>query len=374
MSWTCFAVGWCPTDYVIWAGDGAGGYTAIFSNTDFNLGSTEGRPSVNADFMATSSSDWLISFPSATRNGAYWHSVRELKLFVCQQFYEVQATSCAVQPAVQYSLNSGLLAPTGTSGAVRELADISVAGGACPADGSMSSSVGYASAGGAIQFAQFTGFAITDPGSLGVPIDDATEYTVRMVVQLDESGTPTRRVLKLGGGGAGLFVDGGLEIRDSDGTVLEPDAPGPSVGVVPGEWTSIVVTAAPTGVVSVYQDGQRLGTWSFATSDTAWADGFRITGGSDMVLFNDYGSDCVSTDVLQAEWPQMSGGMLHSLQLFPTSLSEAQVVGLDECGLASEEYVLGSGAGCYGGSKPGLRAVSFNGVDKVVYCDPVTDG
>lgn len=65
MSWTCYAVGWCPTDYIIWAADTTGSYTPVFSQADVTLGTTDGRPSVNAEFIAVSSSDWIISFPCA---------------------------------------------------------------------------------------------------------------------------------------------------------------------------------------------------------------------------------------------------------------------------------------------------------------------
>lgn len=109
---------------------------------------------------------------SGTRNGNYWHSVRELKIFVCQQFYDVQATSCAIQPVAEYNLNAGVLEPSGDIAMTtldNEGAPISAAltdlstGTSCSEEFIDASSLAFAETGGAIQFGRFTGFSIPSP-------------------------------------------------------------------------------------------------------------------------------------------------------------------------------------------------------------------
>lgn len=252
-----------------------------------------------------------------------------------------------------------------------------------------------------LPFMAFTRLLPSYSQGLGIPIDDATEFSIRLVVRLDS--TQNARILKLGGA-AGLFANEGLEIRDADGNPIAADTRGASMGMEADVWYTIVVTADPSGLVGLYLDGESVGTWALATSEDGWVlctvllrpplaihsryvvltlnapnhparwlQGFRLDQARPyMVLFNDYGNDCV-TD-LQDQWQDMTGGMLHSLQVFGSSLSAAQVASLDTCAAAAEEYVVGSDTGCYGGSKAGARLVSYNGVNKVVYCDPVTDG
>ena len=424
ISWTCFTNDWCPPSYEVWAQiDDApdAAWTMVYSEANAISGSRNGRPLMTATFSPFMSRGWAIVYNGGSVGGAYWHSIREFALTICDTFNQPQADKCAIDATVQYNANSGDLFPTGgltqaDPGAAdpvaalfdTRLGDHTATCGAIPGTASRYSG---SDLGGSVAFAKFNGFTIpagTAGGGLNIGADGS--YTVRSVVKFDDQATGGVRLLNIppAGGDGGIFFNGGLEYRMNSGTVLREQTP---MVFTPGSWHTVTVTVEALVGVRMYQDGVKVADWpwrvctgtatdgsdcalAFALDSTTCPAGCTDVSMAELVpdasgvivLFNDFGdvagdaTRCITAaDASAAQYAQTWSGDLHSVQVYDRALSSREAIGLETCTRAQEEWVSGSDAGCYGGTTPGMRDVRFlddagNMQSKRVYCDPVTDG
>ena len=361
--WTCFSDDWCPSAYEMWALEESGTWARLFSEVDVTPGNRLGRPLVTATFSPFVTTALALVYPDPTIGGTYWHSIREFSITLCDTYEQQSVDKCPVDASVQYNANSGALNPTGGATSL-PLGDHTETCSPAADGRYLGTPVG-----GGVSFEQFNGFTISsNGGNMNVGADGS--YTVRVVVQFSDQPATGVRVLNIPPSRAGIFIRNGLEYRTSGGTVISPTE---AAVVTTGSWHSITVATDASGAVDLYLDGIRLASWEGLND--AVAD--PLLG---LVLFNDYGDVLTPAQCsAAAAATDSSSGVLHSAQVFGRKLARDEVMSLETCTVKAEEFYVGSPAGCYGGSKPGLRDVSFTADDGSVrqmrvFCDPATDG
>jgi hypothetical protein len=445
ISWTCFTSDWCPTSYEIWAtqdsyGGGsssnvnASAWSMVYSNDNAAQSSRNGRPLIVATFSPFVSRAWAIVYNGGSVGGAFWHSVREFSITVCETYDQPTAPKCPSVDAMttSYNANSGDLFPTSLplpdDPTAARLGDHTAT---CGAGGDQTPRYSGDDVGGSLSFARYNGFTIpADGGSLDASapnIGADGSYTVRAVVKFSGSSgqSAVRLINAQDGASGGIFFGTALEYRTND-PLMEPLLEETMMIFSPGSWHTVTVAVDASGGgtgVQMYQDGVQVADWPWrvcrGTYDTtddppvqrdcaaAFAGdasnnptlGSRVCpeGCNDvsmddlvpddgnLVLFNDYGdvpdaSNCLDQIPGATElYSRSSAGQLHSVQVYDRALTTQEALGLESCAVAAEEWVSGSDAGCYGGSRMGMRDVQFvdgAGVTQPlrVMCDPVTDG
>jgi hypothetical protein len=434
LSWTCFTADWCPVSYEIWAQQdpsSTGSYgsnvntsawTMIYSDNNVVQSTRDGRPLITSAFSPYRSSAWAIVYNGGSVGGAYWHSIRELSITVCDNYEQLAAVQCpaAGDLTISYNANSGDTLPTSLPPPVDPLAaklgdhTETCANAAARGDDYSGEDVG-----GALSFERYLGFTIpVDSGDSQSNIGVDGSYTVRVVVSFraaDLTSGPVRIINTQGSGASGgIYFDGALQYRTNDDQFLIGDTP---LVFAAGEWQTITLTVdnANGGAgVGLYQNGVQIAAWpwrvcrgtyidqtgsqadcatAFAAASNTCPDGcmevsmsdLLVPEGGRLVLFNDYGdvppdaTGCTDQPPFTEQYRRSSAGQLHSVQVFNRALTAREALDLETCAVRAEEWVSGSDAGCYGGSRVGMRDVQWvdlngNQHQLRVMCDPVTGG
>ena len=423
LSWTCFTADWCPLSYEIWALSSGSSYgsnanetwTMIFSDNNVAQSSRNGRPLVTATFSPYTSSKWAIVYNGGSVGGAFWHSVRELSITVCDNYEQAATVQCpaAGDLTISYNANSGDVLPTSLPSPADPLAaKLADHTETCVNAAARGDDYSGQDVGGALSFERYLGFTIpADGGDASQPTIGADgSYTVRAMVSFtvaDLTSGPVRLINTQGSGATGgIFFDGGLQYRTNDDEALSADTPVPFTA---GQWQAVTLAVDANNAVGLYQNGVQIAAWpwrvcrgtSTAGADCATAfaasqtcpegctdvsmDDLLVPADGNLVLFNDYGdvppdaTGCTDQDPFTDLYARSSAGQLHSVQVFNRALTAREARGLETCAVRAEEWVSGSDAGCYGGSRVGMRDVQW--VDESgnqhplrVMCDPVTDG
>jgi hypothetical protein len=388
LQWTCYTAQWCPKQYEIWAKDPKSGQFKLkYTETRVVLGLLSGRPLVAATFSPYASTEWAIVYTDNAANGKYWHSIRELSLIKCKYFGNLKTTACPRDASFWYNANSGDLVANPVSrsdqypgGQRFTLRDHGKECSNKPGTPATVDDISDKFRGGALNFSRYRGFSIplgSGQKSIDLGQGTRTSFSVRMVVRLGRTAQPRARLLTVNykdgkSGLGGIFVENQLSVYNSTGHQILSQG-STKLEFSKDTWHSITI-AASKGDLDLYQDGLPIVSLTGA-SGFDWTDIVTIAQGTRyLVLFNDCGDLGKSCDdsAARKNCPNSAGGMLHSVQIFDRKLEAIEVTGLESCA-QSGEFVLGSSAGCYGGSQ-GLRNVSYGKQNLAVYCDPITAG
>jgi len=161
-----------------------------------------------------------------------------------------------------------------------------------------------------LQVTSGRGFYIPDITSL-IPSGGSSEYSIRIVMNLEQT-TGWRRVLNVNhGSDVGLYVNGGVNIypdgRGTEGT--QSDFPA-------NTWVSMTITTGPDGVTHSYINGVLDATWNPLNN---WGNSMQILS-STMVFFNDNGMDSCHSG------GEHTAAYVKEIQLFNTRLDPMDVL------------------------------------------------